>query len=485
MLAQTTVFTRRVGDHMGPRPLVAAANESCREVVARLREGGASVVIVEDSSERAVGIVTEQDVSRRIACGDRDDAPVESVMSAPVSTISENDYLYRAIARMRRRGLRHMPVTDDRDRIVGVLELHEAMAVAAEHMLGHVDRLSHEDDLHGMKATKEAQMQVALELMDDALPGPEIQALLSRMNNDLYRGVVRLCLREMVSSGLGGPPADFDVVVMGSGGRGESFLRPDQDNGFVIEDYPEAEHDRIDGWFIELAMRVTDALAEVGFEYCNGHVMATNPLWRKTLSEWREQTRIWMGRSQGLALRYCDIFFDFSCVFGAGSLTEQLRTHVSALAPHPFFLRELFKVDEEHGVALGLFDRLKRDPLPGPNQGQLNLKLTGTMPLVGAVRILALRERIRETGTLDRMAGLHGSGVLDDDEHDYLAGAYRHISRLLLRQQLESYRVGQAPGNHVPLEALSEREKDMLVDAFKAIRGFRSRVRHELLADFL
>jgi signal-transduction protein with cAMP-binding, CBS, and nucleotidyltransferase domain len=101
------------------------------------------------------------------------------------------------------------------------------------------------------------------------------------------------------------------------------------------------------------------------------------------------------------------------------------------------------------------------------------------------VRILALRERISETGTLDRMAGLHGSGVLDDDEHDYLAGAYRHISRLLLRQQLESYRVGQAPGNHVPLEALSEREKDMLVDAFKAIRGFRSRVRHELLADFL
>lgn len=485
MLAQTAVFTRRVGDHMGPPPMVAAATESCREVVARLRDAGASVVIVEDRSQYVVGIVTEQDVSRRIACGDRDDAPIESVMSAPVSTISENDYLYRGIARMRRRGLRHMPVTDDRDRIVGVLELHQAMAVAAERMLGHVDCLSHEDDLEGMKATKEAQAQVALELMDDALPGPEIQTLLSRMNNDLYRGVVRLCLRDMEASGKGRPPVDFDVVVMGSGGRGESFLRPDQDNGFVIEDYPETEHNSIDGWFVELAVRVTDALAEVGFEYCNGHVMATNPLWRKTLSEWREQTRIWMGRSQGLGLRYCDIFFDFDCVFGAGSLTDRLRTHISALAPHPFFLRELFKVDEEHGVALGLFDRLKRDPLPGPDQGKLNLKLTGTLPLVGAVRILALRERVRETGTLNRMARLHGSGVLDDDEHDYLSGAYRHVSRLLLRQQLESHRSGQTPGNHVPLEALSEREKDMLVDAFKAIRDFRSRVRHELMADFL
>jgi signal-transduction protein with cAMP-binding, CBS, and nucleotidyltransferase domain len=465
--------------------MVAAAAESCRDVIARLRDTGASVVIVEDPAGTVAGIVTEQDVARRIACRDQDEAPIASVMSSPVSTISENDYLYRAIARMRRRGLRHMPVADDQGRLVGVLELHQAMAVAAERMLGHIDGLSHDDDLRGMKATKEAQARVALELMDDALPSPEIQTLLSRMNNDLYRGVVRLCLRDMEASGRGGPPVDFDVVVMGSGGRGESFLRPDQDNGFVIRDYPVAEHNRIDGWFIELAVRMTDALAEVGFEYCNGHVMATNPLWRKTLSEWREQTRTWMGRSQGLGLRYCDIFFDFDCVFGSGDLTRELRSHVSKLAPHPIFLRELFKVDEEHGVALGLFDRLKRDPLPGPNHGKLNLKLTGTLPLVGAVRVLALRERISETGTLDRMARLQGNGVLDDNEHDYLAGAYRHISRLLLRQQLESFRAGEIPGNHVPLEALSEREKDMLVDAFKAIRGFRSRVRHELMADFL
>ena len=312
---------------------------------------------------------------------------------------------------------------------------------------------------------------------------PEIQAFLSRINDDIYRGVVRLCLREMAEQGLGAPPAEFDVVVMGSGGRGESFLRPDQDNGFVIQDYPPAEHNRIDGWFIELAVRVTDALAEVGFEYCHGNVMAINPLWRKTLSEWRAQTRAWLGRSQGLSLRYCDIFFDFDCVYGSGALTRELREHITTLAPHPHFLRELFKLDEEHGVALGLFDRLKPDPLPGPNQGKLNLKLTGTLPLVGAVRIMALRERIRETSTLDRIAGLHACGALDVDEQDYLDGTYRHISALLLRQQLEDYRGGRPPGNHVPLDALSEREKDMLVDGFKTIRAFRSRLRHELTAD--
>jgi len=468
---------------MGPPPLVVTHSDTCREVVRRLHSTDGSEVIVADGKGRALGIVTEQDVSRRIACSDRDDSPIESVMSTPVFSISVNDYLYHAIARMRTMGLRHMPVVDEREKVVGMLRLHQAMAVAAAPMLGHIERLTHDDDLEGMKATRDAQAQVAMELMDDGLPGPEIQAFLSRINNDIYRGVVRLCLCEMAESGMGAPPVAFDVVVMGSGGRAESFLRPDQDNGFVIEDYPPEEHDRVDAWFIELAVRVTDALAQLDFECCHGNVMAVNPVWRKTLSEWRAQTRGWLGKSQGLSLRYCDIFFDFACVYGSGELARALRAHITALAAHTFFLRELFKVDEEHGVALGLFERLKPDPLPGPNRGKLNLKLTGTLPLVGAVRIMALRERIEETGTLDRIAALHARGVLDGDEEDYLRGAYRHISALMLRQQLEDFRAGLPPGNHVPLDALSEREKDMLVDGFKAIRAFRSRLRHELTAE--
>jgi len=468
---------------MGPPPLAVAISDTCRSVVERLTSSGASEVIVEDADGRAVGIVTEQDISRRIACRSRGDLSIETVMSSPVSSISEGDYLYNAIARMRADGLRHMPVVNGRDKVVGVLRLHQAMAVAAARMIEHIERLSHKDDLDGLKATKRAQIQVALDLMDDALPAPEIQAFLSRINNDLYRSVVRLCLHQMTECGMNAPPVAFDVVVMGSGGRAESFLRPDQDNGFIIEDYPPVHHDRVDSWFIELAERVTDALATVGFEYCHGNVMATNPVWRKTLSEWCAQTRAWLGKSQGLSLRYCDIFFDFVSVYGPGDLARNLRRHITALAPHPFFLRELFKVDEEHGVALRLFDRLKPDPLPGPNQGKLNLKLTGTLPLVGAVRIMALRNRIEETGTLSRIARLHERGVLDNDDKDYLSGAYRHISALLLRQQLEDYRAGLQPGNHIPMDALSEREKDMLVDGFKAIRAFRARLRHELTAE--
>jgi signal-transduction protein with cAMP-binding, CBS, and nucleotidyltransferase domain len=93
-------------------------------------------------------------------------------MSSPVFSICANDFLYHAIARMRRHGLRHMPVVDEGQKVVGVLQLHQAMAVAAARMIGHIEQLSHDDGLPGMKSTNDAQRQVALYLMDDAVPGP-------------------------------------------------------------------------------------------------------------------------------------------------------------------------------------------------------------------------------------------------------------------------------------------------------------------------
>ena len=70
MSTQTAVFTCRVAEHMGPPPLVAAASDKCRDVIDRVVGTGASEIIVLDHVGHAVGIVTEQDMSRRMACRD-------------------------------------------------------------------------------------------------------------------------------------------------------------------------------------------------------------------------------------------------------------------------------------------------------------------------------------------------------------------------------------------------------------------------------
>lgn len=482
MLSQVAVFTQTVREHMDPPRVVLATTVSCVEAVQCLRETQSSAAIVVNAALEPLGILTEQDVTRRIAFQVGPDTPVIQVMSEPVSTVQARDFLHHAVAWMRRDGIRHLPVVDDR-RVVGILELDQVLARLSGQTVAQIDRLSHRASPETMRQARRNHERIAAELLADAVPAADIQQLLSRLDHQIYHDAVEHCLGVMERQGWGPPPVAFEVVVMGSGGRGESSPWSDQDNGLILEDYPDREHVRIDPWFIEFSERLTATLNTVGFEYCHGYVMATNPLWRKTLSQWRAQVSGWIRKSEGLALRFSDILFDFTCVYGEGRLSRALREHITQEAARSVFLRELFKVDEEHEVALGPFGMFLTERRHGLNYGKLNLKITGTLPLVGAIRILSLKHGVPKTGTLERIAALHERGALNHHQQDALSHAYRHIVQLLLRQQLRDREMGLTPGSYVSPRALSRREIAQLKTNFKAIKEFRASLRADLTGE--
>ena len=465
-------------------PLAVNINTSCGEAVRLLRQRAVSSLVVTDSGRRICGIVTERDVVRRITYREGKQTPVRLIMSSPVVTIYQDDYLFRAIALMRRMRLRHIPVLDAQGSLSGMLDLHEALGASVENLLALIDRLTHEESLKGLKHVKAAQVELAQSLMAEELPVPEIQALLSHINNDIYRRIVIIAMTEMADQGWGEPPVAFDVIVMGSGGRNESFLFPDQDNGFVLEDYPDTRHAMVDAWFIELAERMTRALDAIGIPSCKGYVMATNPLWRKNIDQWCQQVNGWFRKPNPNTLRLADIFFDFKSVYGDGRFAASLRSYVTDRArKHPAFLREMERVQESHGVALGLFHRLTPDNTEGPHKGKLNLKYHGLLPLVECIRLLSLRDGIMATSTLTRIDTLRENGVLNSNEQDYLSGAFHHITHLIMRQQVEDFQADQTVGPYVPPSALSDREKDMLVAGLVAIDDLSNRVRTEFTGD--
>ncbi len=484
--SRTAVFRRIVRDHMAPPPVVVAPGTSAAETVARMVEARASAAVVADADGRIRGILTEQDVVRRIACRRIGERPVDGFTTAPVLTIPAEDRLYKAIGFMRRMRLRHMPVVDAAGRLVGMLYLHEALAVAAGPLVDDIDRLTHEDTLAGLGQVKQAQVDVAERLLADGVPAPEIQELISDINLDLHRRVLRLVLAEMREEGWGEPPVAFCALVMGSGGRGESLLFPDQDNGFILADYADDRHGAIDPWFIELAERFTRRLAELGFAYCRGGVMATNPLWRKTLSQWKAQVRLWMRRLHEMMLRSCDIFFDFRPVFGALELGRELRAFVTEeAATNRPFLYQMFEVQADHRPAIGLFGRLVTEREDPAHRGQIHLKYGGTLPLAEAVRLLALRHRVAETNTLQRLRALRSQGVLQPDEAEELESAWTFLTGLVLRTQLADFRAGRTPGYWLDPRTLSRRERRRLREDFRTIDAFRTRVKAELTGRLL
>ena len=299
---------------------------------------------------------------------------------------------------------------------------------------------------------------------------------MSLINNDLHRRVLRLLVAE-----FGPPPVPFACIVMGSGGRGESLLVPDQDNGFVLADYPNDRHDEIDAWFVRLAERMTAALGGLGIPLCRGGVMATSPIWRKSLSQWCQQVGFWMGGRTPEMLLACDILFDFRCVYGDGALVDALRGFVTEAARRDHaFLMLMFGLQADHRAGIGPFGRLRTGP-----GGKLDLKRHGTLPLAESVRLLALSQGVAATGTLPRIGALLASGTLDADYADRLRDAFAVLTGVQLAQQLADYREGRPIGNVVRPAQLRERERGALKRSLRAINEFRARIKADLTGSLL
>lgn len=483
-VTQTAAFRHLVREHMSGAPVRARPGSPSGDVLARMVAAGASGIVVVDAAGRPLGIVTEQDVSRRLAFRLPPETAIDAVMSAPVESIREDDPLYHAIARMRRAGRHHMPVVDRTGALAGMLHLDQALAAASGPLVGLIDRLTHEESFAGLAGVKAAEVELAAQLFADAVPAPEIQRLLTHINNDLYRRCDRLCRAAMRAEGKGEPPAAYAFLVMGSGGRGESYLNPDQDNGLILADYPDERHGEVDGWFRDYAARLTTEMDRIGMPLCRGYVMAVNPLWRKSASQWHAQIDYWIRRRNPATLRLADIFFDFRAVFGELGLAERLRQHVTArLRDNLAFLQEMRRIDEDHGVALGLFNRFvveRRDP---ERRGRMNLKLGGTLPLVNALRLLALRHGVAETSSLGRIAALRAGGQLSADEADDLTGAFGHITALMLEHQIAQFQDAGKTDSFIDPRRLSRRKRELLVDSLKAVRRLAQRVRTELTGD--
>ncbi len=310
------------------------------------------------------------------------------------------------------------------------------------------------------------------------LPAWRISQLISDHNAWLYRRAIQLALSEMQGQGWGPPPVSFCVLVMGSGGRHESLLGPDQDNGMIIADYPDARHTEVDGYFQSLGERFTERLDQAGIPLCSGHVMARWPMWRKRLSEWNEQLTIWTAERRVKRVQQASILLDFHAVYGETALAEALSDRVARLLPDSgLFLDEMGALLDELPVALDRFGRLAGNNDDAPHDRALNLKLQAVLPLVNSVRLLSLRHGVTVTDTRERLTALVVRGGLTAQRARELTAALERLQDLLLEAQCTSLREGRGADGWVDTSRLGEDQRLLLRHDLQRIRALKRRAK--------
>ena len=319
------------------------------------------------------------------------------------------------------------------------------------------------------------------------LPAWRISQLISDYNAWLYQKAIEVSLEDMLSQGWGPVPARYCVLVLGSGARHESLLGPDQDNALIIEDYPDHRHREIDGYFQALGERFTQRLDDAGIPLCQGHVMARWPMWRKRLSEWQRQVELWSQDRRVKRVQQTNILLDFSPLYGDVRLANALSQYiVSTLPSHALFMDEMAALLDELPVALNRRGRLvNRQPEQAPFEQSINLKQQGLMPLVSAVRLLALSYRHTQVSTRERLLALGVSPqcTMTPKEAETLLATFQRLQQTLLDQQRYQLSKGMTVDNWVSLARLRDDEIHMLKYDLDTVRRFVAEVQRRVRSD--
>ncbi|MGI9385380.1 MAG: DUF294 nucleotidyltransferase-like domain-containing protein [Methyloligellaceae bacterium] len=463
-------YRHRVCDVMSTPPLTVEPDCTLKRAAGLLAERGTSSAFVElGPSAEAWGIVTERDLMRALAAATDDGETVGAIMSTPLETITDEAFVYQAIAQMTRKDFRHLGVCDGSGVVIGALASGDLLRQRAHDALILGDEITHAESVTELGAIWARLPAVARSMLGEGIGAREIAAVIAEELCALTARAASLAAADMRADGRGEPPCAYSLLVLGSGGRGESLLVPDQDNALIYEIADAEGH--VDRWFEELGVRLTQILDDVGVPFCNGGVMARSAEWRRSAEDWTETVRGWLARAEPKDLFYVDNFFDFRVVAGAPALGQELSETAYQLAGSaPGFLRNLAAIATNVRPPIGLFGQIVAE------NGRVDLKRTALIALVGGARVLALRHGVARRATKDRLEGVRPHQETNPDDIDSIIRAHELILREILRQQLEDIEAGIPPSNKVALKRLSKHERAELKWALQQIEVMISAV---------
>ena len=459
------LMTSRVIRLVSREPISAPCTVRLQEAARIMTDNGVSALLLMDEKDGKPvlrGIITDRDLrTRALSEALPSETPISDIMSEDLITIRSNAFIFEAMLTMLHNNVHHLPVMD-RDEVRGVIALSDIVKYESQSSLYLVSNIYHQQDVKGLKkVSRDVRDSFVRMVNEDAN---------SHMIGSAMAGIGRSFTQRLLELGeekFGPPPVPYCFMALGSMARDEQLVVTDQDNAMILDDrfIPE-QHDE---YFLALAKFVSDGLAECGYTYCTGDIMATNQKWRQPLRVWKGYFADWIDNPKAQALLNSNIFFDLDGIYGQTEFAEQLKTLVADKASNsPRFLSFLARNALNRTPPIGFFRTfvLEED---GKQQKTFNLKRRGTAPLSDLIRVHALACGSRAQNSFERLKVIGNTKLLLDDDLGNLRDALEFISIVRIRHQALAIEAGREPDNNVRPEDLSPFERSHLKDAFQVV----------------
>jgi CBS domain-containing protein len=477
--ASSGILTQPVSTAMKAPLSVCDGETSLREAFDMMQSRKIGSLGVVDEAGVLLGVLTFAGLAESVLHNMA--SPDESVLGAACETprtISPDAPLWEAEEKLHHHNLKYLIVTDH-NKPLGMLSQTDIMRALHHSQNATQDRIAATGSLDELARFKISIGEIAQTSRENnRLPSRAVRQL-SDVHNAIQHRCIELTLEQMTQKGFGSPPLNYALLVMGSGGRDEMLLNPDQDNGIILADEAdEADEDKLE-WFRRFSDLLNINLDRVGYELCKGDIMARNPMFHKTLSQWKQQISHMVHHPNQKAARWSNIVFDFATLYGDDSLTIELRRHIfRELKAYPKLLEFMVEDDAEGRPPLGFFNQLITDG-DKQHKGMIDIKRNGLRIVGDAARIFSLKYGISACNTNDRLKTLQRLGIFSSDFIGNVTDAYELLLDMLLMHQIEQQAAGLAVDKLIDVEHMSSRNREMLRAAMRAIKRLQSRLQDE------
>nr|WP_321228044.1 DUF294 nucleotidyltransferase-like domain-containing protein [uncultured Psychroserpens sp.] len=427
-----------------------------------------SIVITKDN--RPLGIITDKDLRTKIATGliSIEDS-VTKIMSSPVITYPESITVAEAQIAMIKHRITHLCITKDgtpNTELTGILSEHDIIVIRennASVLVKEIKRVNTPEQLQHIRKRAE---QLLKRYIEQQIPITFVTKILSTINDSITQRLIHLCIEEMPTP----PPTSFAWLAIGSQGREEQLLLTDQDNALVFNDVPENDYDKTQQYFLTLSKKINQGLNIIGFELCPANMMASNPKWCLSISQWKTQFKSWITTPDQDNLMLCSIFFDFEFVYGDANLSTTMAESIfTSIESHDIFLNFLGLNALKNPPPLSFFRQflVERD---GEHKDQFDIKARAMMPLVDAARLLILSKNMKaHNNTIVRYEKL---AELEPQNKDVFL-ACRDAFKNLLRFRTEQGLRHNDSGRFIDLQTLSKANRLELKSTFRAVKDIQ------------
>jgi len=321
------------------------------------------------------------------------------------------------------------------------------------HVVGEVGGI---DRLEPLDAYQAQVVDLVRGLLADRVDALDVSQAVADANDSLTRRLLGLA-----ESHLGPPPSRYVWLALGSHGRREQVLSSDQDSAIAYETARPGEERAAHDYFSALAELVVTALARAGLPLCDGGYMATN--WCRPLDEFGRVFRGWVEQPQPQALLQAEVFLDVRACHGALSTAPLDRILLAGGSRGPFRV-QMARAAVTFRPPLGWFGRVRA------HDSTLDLKRGGTAAIVLLARLYALTAGSTEHSTVRRLQAASAGGTLSSSSAVDLVEAYRFLTDLRLRHQVERVGAGLPPDNRVVLAELTGEQRGTLRAALRVVR---------------